>query len=78
MLNGYEQAGKSTRSLTYSGCIRRLIAGRRLDALAPLLALIHPSGPWPGEGYPDGVKMEPPPKLFSHQCLANVRYRKFA
>jgi hypothetical protein len=33
------------------------------------LALIHPSDPWPLAGHPEAMKMEPPPRLFSHQCL---------
>ena len=32
-------------------------------------SFIHPSGPWPSKGHPDGVKMEPPPRLFSHQWI---------
>jgi hypothetical protein len=30
---------------------------------------IHPSDPWPLPGHPETMKMEPPPRLFSHQCL---------
>jgi hypothetical protein len=33
------------------------------------LALIHPSDPWPGKGHPEAMKMELPPRIFSHQCL---------
>jgi hypothetical protein len=31
--------------------------------------LIHPSDPWPLPGHPEAMKMEPPPRLFSHQCV---------
>jgi hypothetical protein len=31
--------------------------------------VIHPSVLWPGPGHPETMKMEPPPRLFSHQCL---------
>src|SRR5215203_4014707 len=31
--------------------------------------LIHPSDPWTLAGHPEVMKMELPPRLFSHQCL---------
>jgi hypothetical protein len=37
--------------------------------LQNLECLIHPSDPWPSPGHPKAMKMEPPPRLFSHQCL---------
>jgi hypothetical protein len=30
------------------------------------LTLIHPSDPWPLAGHPEAMKMELPPRLFSH------------
>jgi hypothetical protein len=33
------------------------------------LPFIHRSVPWPGTGHPEVMKMELPPRLFSHQCL---------
>jgi hypothetical protein len=30
---------------------------------------IDPSDPWPSSGHPETMKMEPPPRLFSHQYV---------
>src|SRR4029453_15938623 len=40
---------------------------------ALLYALIHPNDPWPLPGHPEAVKMETPPKLFSHQQCRRQR-----
>jgi hypothetical protein len=29
----------------------------------------HPSDPGPLPGHPEAMKIEPPPRLFSHQCV---------
>jgi hypothetical protein len=44
---------------------------RHLPSVAHTLIdrVIHPSVLWPGPGHPETMKMEPPPRLFSHQCL---------
>jgi quinol monooxygenase YgiN len=34
-----------------------------------LLRSIHPSDPWPLAGHPETMKIEPSPRLFSHQCM---------
>src|SRR5215207_1110209 len=33
------------------------------------MRLIHRSDPWPLAGHPEAMKMELPPRVFSHQCL---------
>jgi hypothetical protein len=43
--------------------------GGRWRAILPNALCIHSSDPWPLPGHPEAMKMEPPPRLFSHQCL---------
>jgi hypothetical protein len=41
-------------------------------------ALIHPSDPWPLPGHPETMKMEPLPRLFSHQCMERLYEKWFS
>ena len=73
-------AERRTSGIPYQGVLRMWLTlsvcnRQGLAALVFSLALIHPSVPWPGKGHPDAMKMEVPPRLFSHQCVEALSER---